>query len=271
MEDLYDDVRRVLRTLASVEREVTAPSAGTRYIVRILPYRSIDNYIAGAVLTFVDVTDITRAEERTRMLLSELQHRVRNTLGVVRSIARRTADQNTSVEEHVMHLDGRLRAFARTQALVTRDPEGGVDLEYLVADELNAYRAKETDQVRISGPPIRLQSKAAETLGLAIHELATNAVKYGALSSRKGCIEASWSIEPDGDASLLEFEWRERDGPQIQELPERRGFGTELLERTLAYELKGKTALSFERTGLRCSITLPLTPKTVVSSGQVPR
>ena len=264
MEDLYDDVRHVLRTLASVERELTAPDTGTRFIVRILPYRSVENYIAGAVVTFVDVTAITRAEERTRILLAELQHRVRNTLGVVRSIARRTAETSGSVDDFAMHLDGRLMAFARTQSLVTRDPEGGVDLEFLIADELQAYRVKETDQVRISGPSVRLQPKAAETLGLAIHELATNAVKYGALSNRRGSIEATWSIEPDGEVFQLAFEWRELDGPQVDGPPARRGFGTELLERTLSYELKARTDLSFQRDGLRCSILLPLTSRTIV-------
>jgi two-component system, chemotaxis family, CheB/CheR fusion protein len=172
IEDLYDDIRRVLRTLASAERELTAPDSGTRYIVRILPYRSIDNFIAGVVITFIDVTAITRAEERQRLLLAELQHRVRNTLGVVRSIARRSSESSSSVEEYASHLDGRLNAFARMQALVTRDPENGVDLEYLVVEELLGYNAREGEQVRVSGPAVRLQPKAAETFALAIHELA---------------------------------------------------------------------------------------------------
>lgn len=129
IEELCDDVRRVLRTLASTERELSAPGSGTRYIVRILPHRSIDDFIAGVVITFIDVTAITRAEERQRLLFAELQHRVRNTLSVVRSIARRSAKSSSTVEEYAAHVDGRLNAFARTQALVTRDPEGGVDLE----------------------------------------------------------------------------------------------------------------------------------------------
>src|SRR5262245_55034543 len=195
IEELYDDVRRVLRTLASVERELTAPDSGTRYIVRILPYRSIDNFIAGVVITFIDVTAITRAEERQRLLLAELQHRVRNTLGVVRSIARRSAETSSSVEEYAAHLDGRLNAFARTQALVTRDPEGGVDLEYLVVEELLAYNAREGEQVRVSGPRVRFQPTAAETFALAIHELAPNALKYGALSQPTGRVDISWRIQ----------------------------------------------------------------------------
>jgi two-component system, chemotaxis family, CheB/CheR fusion protein len=260
IEELFDDIRGVLRTLAIAERELRDPDAGTRYIVRILPYRSIDNFIAGVVITFIDITAITRAEERQRLLLAELQHRVRNTLGVVRSIARRTADTSSTVEEFASHLDGRLNAFARTQALVTRDPEGGVDLEYLAVEELLAYNAREGEQVRISGPTVRFQSKAAETFALAIHELATNALKYGALSRPTGRIEISWRIEQGSESAELVFEWRERGGPPVAP-PPHKGFGTELLERTLAFEFKGQTTMAFNPRGLECTIAIPLSKR----------
>jgi two-component system CheB/CheR fusion protein len=269
IEELYEDVRRVLRTLASAERELTAPESGTRYIVRILPYRSIDNFIAGVVITFIDVTAITRAEERQRLLLAELQHRVRNTLGVVRSIARRTAQTSSTIEEFGAHLDGRLNAFARTQALVTRDPTGGVDLEYLVAEELMAYNARDGEQVRISGPVIRLQPKSAESFALAAHELATNAVKYGALSQPSGRVEIDWRIEEPGNAPQLIFEWREAGGPPVR-APQRSGFGTEMLERTLAFEFKARTSLRFDPSGLHCTITFPLTKRVVLSPSVEP-
>ncbi|MBR1160872.1 CheR family methyltransferase [Bradyrhizobium elkanii] len=262
IEELYDDVRRVLRTLASAERELTAPDSGTRYIVRILPYRSIDNFIAGVVITFIDVTAITRAEERQRLLLGELQHRVRNTLGVVRSIARRSAETSANVEDYASHLDGRLNAFARTQSLVTRDPEGGVDLEYLVVEELLAYNAREGEQLRVSGPGIRLQPKAAETFALAIHELATNALKYGALSQRAGRIDVSWRVDDAAEPRQLVFDWRERNGPKVTP-PRRRGFGSDLLERTLAFEFKGKSTLDFNPSGLHCTIAIPMKPQAI--------
>lgn len=261
IEELYDDVRRVLRTLTSVERELSETDSGTRYIVRILPYRSIDNLIAGVVITFVDVTPVTRAEERQRLLLAELQHRVRNTLGVVRSIARRSAETSSTVEEYASHLDGRLNAFARTQGLVTRDPEGGVDLEFLVVEELLAYNAREGEQMRVAGPMVRFQAKAAETFALAIHELATNALKYGALSRPDGRVEITWRLEKDRDPAMFLFQWRERGGPPVKP-PPRKGFGTELLERTLAFELKGDTALAFDPAGLECSIAIPLSKRT---------
>ncbi|WP_407158654.1 CheR family methyltransferase [Bradyrhizobium sp. STM 3557] len=257
IEELYEDVRQVLRTLASTERELIAPDTGTRYIVRMLPYRSIDNFIAGVVITFIDVTAVTRAEERQRLLLAELQHRVRNTLGVVRSIARRSAQTSSTVDEYAAHLDGRLSAFARTQAAVTRDPEAGVDLEFLLADELMAYHAREGEQVRISGPTLRLQPKAAETLSLAIHELATNAVKYGALSQPSGRVEINWRIDNSVNSPELIFDWREKGGPQVKP-PKRSGFGTEILERTLAFELKGRTSLLFNPSGIHFTIVLPL-------------
>ena len=262
IDDLYDDVRKVLRTLSSAERELTAPDSGTRYIVRILPYRSIDNFIAGVVITFIDVTAITRAEERQRLLLAELQHRVRNTLGVVRSIARRSAETASSVEDYASHLDGRLNAFARTQAMVTRDPEGGVDLEYLVVEELLGYNAREGEQLRVSGPLVRFQPKAAETFALAVHELATNAIKYGALSQPTGRVDVSWRVNDAADPTELIFDWRERGGPSI-EPPQRKGFGSELLERTLAFELKGRTTLAYNGTGLHCTIAIPLNRRVV--------
>ncbi|WP_027578680.1 CheR family methyltransferase [Bradyrhizobium sp. Ai1a-2] len=262
IEELYDEVRRVLRTLASAERELSAPDSGTRYIVRILPYRSIDNFIAGVVITFIDVTAITRAEERQRLLLAELQHRVRNTLGVVRSIARRSAETSSSVDEYAAHLDGRLNAFARTQAMVTRDPEGGVDLEYLVIEELLGYNAREGEQLRVSGPQVRFQAKAAETFALALHELATNALKYGAMSQPSGRIEISWRIDEAVNPPRLAFDWRERGGPPVTP-PPRKGFGTELLERTLAFEFKGQTTIMYNAGGLHCTITIPLNRRTI--------
>jgi two-component system CheB/CheR fusion protein len=261
IEELYDEVRWVLRTLASAERELTAPESGSRYIVRMLPYRSIDNFIAGVVITFIDVTAIMRAEERQRLLLTELQHRVRNTLGVVRSIVRRSAENSSTVEDYAAHLDGRLNAFARTQSLVVRDPESGVDLEYLVVEELHAYNAREGERVDVSGPTVRLQPKAAETIALAIHELATNAIKYGALSEPSGRIEIVWRIE-SADPVELVFEWRENGGPSVAP-PQRKGFGTELLERTLAFELNGRTTLTFSPSGVHCRIVVPLNRRVV--------
>src|SRR5581483_7670765 len=102
----------------------------------------------------------------------------------------------------------------------TRDPEGGVDLEYLVVEELLGYNAREGEQLRVSGPPMRFQPKAAETFALAIHEIATNAIKYGALSQPSGRLDVSWRTDDAADPTQLIFEWREKGGPRV-ETPER--------------------------------------------------
>jgi two-component system CheB/CheR fusion protein len=265
-DELQEDVRRVLRTLSSVERSMENPATKTRYIVRILPYRSVDNFIAGVVVTFIDVTPLTRAEERQRLLLAELQHRVRNTLGVVKSIARRTAETSETVEDYAMHLDGRLDAFGRVQAMVTRNPGAGVDLAFMVAEELLAYAAREGEQVTIDGPEMRLQPKAAETMALAVHELVTNAVKYGALASPSGRLQVSWTVRDGAEPPKLVFDWVESQVKIDGGSPRRRGFGTELLERTLAYELKAETSLNYRKGGLHCRIELPLTERVAISA-----
>lgn len=199
------------------------------------------------------------SERHAKLLLAELQHRVRNTLGVVRSIVRRTAATSDTVEDFASHLDGRINAFARVQAAATRDPSTGIDLEMLVAETLRAHGAHEGVQVtEISGPPVRLRAKPAETLALALHELAINAVKYGALSSEGGRIQVTWSRHEGHGEPRLAFSWVETGLALDSGPPQRRGFGTELIERTLAYDLKGEATLSFERQGLRCTIDLPL-------------
>jgi two-component system CheB/CheR fusion protein len=146
--------------------------------------------------------------------------------------------------------------------MVTRDPEGGVDLEYLVVEELLNYTAHEGEQLRISGPPVRFQPKAAETFALAIHELATNAIKYGALSQPAGRVDVSWRVDDASDPTQLIFDWRERGGPPVKP-PPRKGFGTELLERTMAFELKGKSTLAFNVSGFHCTIAIPLNRRVV--------
>lgn len=212
-----------------------------------------------------DITALKQAEEHQKFLLSELQHRVRNTLSVIRAIARRSAETSETVEELGMHLDGRIAAFARVQAAVTRDPMAGLDLATLIADTLLASSAREGPQLSIEGPPIQLVPKAAETIGLALHELTTNALKYGALSVPEGKIAIRWTVNkpPSDDRPQLVLEWLESGITLNDTEPKRSGFGTELLTHSLAYDLSAVVEHEFRRSGARYSIRIPLTPQIV--------
>ncbi|MGP9819895.1 sensor histidine kinase [Salinarimonas sp. NSM] len=205
-----------------------------------------------------DIDDQRRLQDQQKLLLGELQHRVRNTLAVVRSIARRTGDTAQSVGDFASHFEGRLNAIARTQAHVTRDPRAGIDLEYLVAEELTACAAREGERVTIGGPKILLKSQAAQTLTLAIHELATNAVKFGALAGETGTVSVTWEIDGSAEPPLLRLAWREDGVVPDTERPERQGFGTELLRRTLPYELDAIVRYEIGDGAVLCVMSLPL-------------
>lgn len=199
---------------------------------------------------------LEEAELRTHHVRAELQHRVRNVLAVIGAVARRTAEITGGVEEYARHLDGRISAITRAQNMALRDPLGTVDLHHLVAEELLAHAAVEGEQLRISGPTVALAGQAVGTMWLAIHELAVNSVKFGALSTREGRITIAWRTAHDG-RDCVRLRWAERhDSPIADE--RRAGFGTEVIERMLAYELGAVGALNFTPDGMDCLITLPI-------------
>lgn len=194
-------------------------------------------------------------------LPAEQRHQVRNTLAMLRAIIRRSAETCDTVETYAAHLDGRLDAIARVLGALMRSVPDGVALHALVADELLAHLAREGDQATISGPNLRLRPGAAEIMALAIHELTVNALEHGALMVPQGRIAVRWSVVPAEPGGLFTFVWTESGLENLPAQPARRGFGTEVLERSLRYELKAETDLAYERSGLRCTITLPLPPQ----------
>lgn len=229
---------------------------------------------------------LAEAECRRGRMSQELQHGVRNMLAVVRSIARRTAQTSETAEDYALHLDGRLDVLARAHAMLARDPGGGVRLDVLLAEELLAHTAHEGDRVCLCGPAVRLRGKAAEVFALAAHELAVNAVKYGALRTARGHLTVTWrveaveagAVEPAGAGEgrsdrgpaggVLRLEWRETGVAPPGVPPRRSGFGTEVIERTLAYELGAVASLGFGPNGACCTVVLPLTASVAaVSSG----
>jgi two-component system CheB/CheR fusion protein len=182
---------------------------------------------------------------------ADYQHQVKNLLAIIRIIASRSVENSASLADFASHFEGRISALARTQKMLARAGAFESDLEELVRDELLAHAA---DHVVVQGPGVRLAQKAAEALGLALHELATNAVKFGALSQNGGQLAVTWQIEDD----TLLLEWRESEVPAVDPQPGRSGFGREWLEQGLAYQLGAQTRIQFMPGGVVCVIRLPL-------------
>jgi PAS domain S-box-containing protein len=205
----------------------------------------------------IDVTDRKEAEERQVLLAREVDHRARNALAVIQSIIRLTRAK--SVDEYVEAIEGRIKALARAHTLLSDSRWNGADLATLVADEMAPYRAG--DRVQCSGPDISLQPATAQGLALALHELATNAAKHGALSSPSGKVRLDWHLNADA----LSLQWTENDGPPTAE-PTTRNFGLKVIVASIEQQLGGKTSFDWNLQGLRCELAIPRSELTKTGS-----
>lgn len=203
-----------------------------------------------------DVTETKIAIEHQGVLLHELQHRVRNLMGIIRSIGNRSANGANSVEDYRVALEGRMLALARVQALLTREANAGGWLRDIIESEVKV-QANHQHQFELVGPDIMLAPKAVEVLTLALHELSTNALKYGAFSVPEGRLVVSWSPFEKRGTQWLGLDWVETGAPQ-RAPSTRRGFGSELIEARIPYELGGTSKVSIEPSGARCRMEFPL-------------
>lgn len=200
---------------------------------------------------------LRRQEEHLRLLLGELRQRVRAILASVRWLAANTMHYSGSLEDFYQTFDGRLNALALTQNMLTRSAGEDVELSELVFESLLPYMAGRENDVDINGPDVHLRAQSAQTLGLAMHELVTNALKHGALSESGGRISVGWRVGgPAGDRHL-ELRWEETGITGIDTHP-RRGLGSILIERGVTHELGGSSRLEFEPDGVRCIVDVPL-------------
>ncbi|MCB5174528.1 sensor histidine kinase [Microvirga lenta] len=205
-----------------------------------------------------NITERREADERQALLLHELNHRVKNTLATVQSIASMTRRSAEAGDPNAWDaFMGRLQGLAKTHDLLTSTNWNGALLENVLRNELDPYQDPMQQRIRLRGPRVNLQPSAVLAMGLAVHELATNAVKYGSLSMMEGRVSVMWAVTTGpGPASLL-VEWTESGGPRVKP-PERQGFGTKLIQRGLAQQLGGDIKLDFAPAGIRCVITFPL-------------
>lgn len=230
---------------------------GVRWFdLHVEPLRNDAGDVVGLAGAAVDMTERKEGEAHLRLLLRELTHRSKNLLAVIQAMARQTARHAGSVESFLDRFGARLQALAASHDLLVRESWYGASVNELVRSQLAVYIEREDEQVAIDGPAVALRPEAAQNLGLALHELAENAAKFGALSVPGGRLSITWDrCEHDGKQAL-HLDWRERSGPRVK--PRRkRGFGSMVIERNLAHALDAEVEFEFDPDGLRCHIVIP--------------
>ena len=255
--DLHRELRSAIDRGQAVEHRVTVQEGNLHYLMRILPYRMLDKEVHGALITFVEITNVIRAEEHEKVLVSELNHRVHNVLSSVISITTDTLKRAKTLDHFSDSLLERFHALARTHEMLSQRKWVETPLGELIAAELAPYVGRHPRKVQLHGPDLLLVPQAALALGVALHDLAASASRHGALSAAKGHIEIEWAFRGSRSARVLELCWSERGGPSLAGRKEGTGFDLAYVERGVHIELGGTTRLEYRRPGLRCTIRIP--------------
>jgi two-component system CheB/CheR fusion protein len=255
--NLHEDCSHVLQTLAPLERRIVHNDGTTHYLMRILPYRTPDSEVDGTVVTFVDVTSIVQAEQHQRLLVDELNHRVKNMLTVVISMATQTLRRSDTLETFEKSYMGRVHALSAAYSLLSHQGWQTVLLKALLLEELQPFFSPDRSNIVLEGPDVLLQPKAALSLGMAIHELTTNAVKHGALSVSEGIVRIAWHVEQSPDGEILVLNWSEANGPTVSP-PTRQGFGMMLIERGLRQDMAAEVSVNFQPEGVSATVRASL-------------
>src|SRR5215210_4794389 len=226
------------------------------YDVHIEPLHEPTGAIGGLTCAAVDITERKEGEAHLRLLMRELTHRSKNLLAVIQAMARQTARHSGTIEGFLEQFSARLQALATSHDLLVQESWYGASLLELVRTQLGHYLDRNGSQISLAGPSVLLKPEAAQSLGLALHELATNAAKYGALSAPGGSVQIVWRrlLEPEEG---IEIDWTETGGPSVKE-PERRGFGSLVIERNLSRSLDAEVHLTFRPEGVHCRMLIPL-------------
>jgi PAS domain S-box-containing protein len=242
----------------SVDRRFICKDGRTIWcVVRSSSVRDAQGRFLYCVRVVHDITERKQAEERQKLLIDELNHRVKNTLATVQSLATQTAHGTDTPTAFREAFDGRLIALSQVHDQLSSRHWGSAELRDIVVGATAPYAGDAPTRVEINGETITIRPRAALTLALVLHELTTNAGKYGALSVANGRVTVRWQIQKGSPQELLVLEWQEHDGPQVS-APTRQGFGSRFIESSIASELRGTARLDFDAAGLHCTITLPL-------------
>jgi two-component system, chemotaxis family, CheB/CheR fusion protein len=254
---LREDVRNVQRTLSVIEHELGLKDGSATYIMRIRPYRTIANVISGVVMTFSDITEHKRQHEHLQILMKELQHRTNNLFTVIQAMARQTARNSTTFTEFEAQFGSRIQGLAHSNTLLIEEDWKGASLDKLIEVQLAPFVGTDTMRIETVGPEVKLAAGAVQILGLALHELATNASKYGALSAPGGRVVLSWSFdEGNGAPDSFRMEWREQGGPPVKPSA-RKGFGRFVTDQMVTRALNATVKTDFGSEGLRWTLQMP--------------
>lgn len=221
------------------------------------PIAGENNAIGGLFVEGSNVTPQVRLEQRQSLLIRELHHRVRNTLATVQGVMNTTAKSSSTIEDFQEAFAGRIASLAKTHAVMTEELDQSVSFEHLLNQELGFYADSLGERVSLCGPAVDLPSQIAVPLGMAVHELTTNAAKHGALASEAGRVAVKWSLDDSPAGAALRWEWNESEGPAVKP-PGREGFGSMLLKRVLSQQIGAEVNVAFEPEGFRLRMLVPL-------------
>lgn len=216
---------------------------------------SLRTTLLEVILRSVDESEKVRKQSQATqdLLIAELNHRVRNILTLVRGIVAQTGDGSATVAQFSSQVGGRIQSLARAHDQLTGSNWSPTSFRTMLVNEFEAYFSDKVSRIRMEGPHVLLDPKAFTTLALVVHELVTNSAKYGALSDSSGSVDVRWSID---DTASLEIAWSEKGGPPVQP-PQRRGFGSTIIERSIPFDLQGEAQVDFAVTGLRAQFLIP--------------
>lgn len=242
--------RSPAKTSEPLDHHLAQDKAGKHYLIRLIPYRRTGNTTDGVVVTMVDVTRLAEAEKHQQVLISELNHRVKNMLAVTTTIANRTLVTSPAPKDFSKAFNGRLNAMARAYGALSQHNWTDASLQNLLRQELTPFGEQ---SYNIGGSDFRLEPQHALSMGMVLHELATNAAKHGALSQSGGHIDVFCDLQ----GTTLVVTWRETGGPPAKP-PEKPGFGLELLDGEISYRLRGSLETNFALEGLTVTIKFPV-------------
>ena len=255
--EAVDNAVKNRRTFQLEHRVRRADGSAGWTFSRAVPLFDADGNITSRFGAASDVTARREAEEHLRLIINELNHRVKNTLAMVQAMAAQTFRGEDDYATALQKFTARIKAIAHATDLMTGHRWVDASVQAIVDSIVGAHCRDAPHRCDLGGPPVKLDPKTGISLSMALHELTTNAIKHGAWSNGTGKVAITWDLEGSGPGALFRLEWRESGGPPVS-APERRGFGSRLIERGLAAEMGGEARLRFEPTGLVCLIEAPL-------------